>query len=397
MRSWHIALAGWCLLGCKAPNDHPSGLTETTIRLGTYGPLTGPQAAWGDSLRGMKAYFEWLNAQGGIHGRKIELYVKDDGYNPARTVRAARTLVERDKVFAVVGGIGTATGRAAAPVFEQAKIPFFTPASGAKWFTDKEGPTNVYSVYLPYRQEGRAIAQLVAKRLHLRSVAVLYQDDDFGREGTLGVEEGARALGLQVVAKAPVVPSDTDVSLAVSQLLKANPQAIVLYTAPRQAILLGRYLLSRKKRPQLITSFVLNDPGVIARAGADVWEGTITSVVSQLADDHEDPSVRQFRDILKKHAPTLRPGGFALSGFRFAQPLAEALDRAGPNLSAERLVGAIRSLQGYRGGGPYWTGEGLGAPVDFSSGTRLGVNAVRFARATRGRWEIFEDWMKLSP
>lgn len=342
----------------------------------------------------MKAYFEWINIQGGIHGRKIELYVKDDRYDPSRTPRVAKQLAEDDRVLAVVGGIGTAGNRAAAPVLASAGVPMFTPASGAAWFSGPESPATTRTVYLPYAAEGRLLGKALVER-DLKRVAVLYQDDDFGHEGRDGLKEGLTDAGGELIATAPLLPTDIDVSAAVSAVLKEAPEALVLYLAPRQAVLVGRNLAGREQRPQLVTSFVLADPGIIARAGAEVWEGTLTSVVSQLADDHEAPAVAQFRKIMADHAPGLRPGGFAMSGVRFAQPLVEALHRAGPNLTRESLLAAIDSLKDYRGGGPYWQGEGLGAPVDFGSG-KLGVDALRFARAQEGRWVAEGEWVSAS-
>ena len=380
------------LVGCTARTPS-STKAETIIRVGTWGPLTGPQAAWGDSLRGMKAYFSWINAQGGIHGKTLQLYVKDDGYEPARTVAAVRTLIERDRVFAVLGGIGTAPGRAAAPMLERAQVPFFTPASGARWFSSPQGPKNVRTVYLPYEVEGQIIGAHVVTKLGHRRVAVIHQDDDFGAEGLAGVRAGTRAAQGEVVSAASVLPTDTDVSGQVSAVLQHNPDALVLYVAPRQAVLIGRTLAGRESRPQLVTSFVLNDPGIIARAGAEVWEGTLTAAVSRLADE-DHPAVQQFRTIVQAHAPGLTPGGFAMSGFRFAQPFAEALYRAGPDLDPSAFEKALETLDNYRGGGPYWKGDGLGAPVTFKKGRRLGVDRVYFARAQNGRWVPEASWIR---
>ncbi len=388
-------LASVALLACTANKDEAPGVDAEVIRVGTFGPLTGPQAAWGDSLRAMKAYFAWVSAEGGVHGRRIELYVKDDRYDPAETPAAVRGLIERDRVFAVVGGIGTATGRAAAPLLERAGVPFFTPASGAAWFSSDDGPSLVRTVYLPYRVEGRRIgAHLVG--LGLPRVAVLAQNDDFGGEGLDGVRAGVEAAGGAWLGAARVLPSDTDVSGPLSTLLREGPDALVLYVAPRQAVLVGRALAGQPERPQLVTSFVLADPGIIERAGAEVWEGTLTSVVGRLPDE-DHPAVHQMRRVLAAHAPGLAPGGFATSGFRFAQPFVEALERAGPKLDRSRFLEALETLDGYTGGGPHWEGEGLGPPVDFRGGRRLGVDRIGFARARDGRFVLETPWTAVTP
>lgn len=392
-----IALTFALCFGCTSSREEVVGVDDRLVRVGTYGPLTGPQAPWGDSLRGMKAFFQWVNFQGGIHGRELQLYIKDDGYDPARTPTAVRALIERDRVFAVLGGIGTANGRAVAPMLARAGVPFFTPASGARWFSSDEAPPNIRTVYLPYSAEGRIIGTYVVKRKGFKTVSVVYQDDDFGTEGLSGVRAGVEASNGELVGAAAVLPTDTDVSGALSRALKAKPEALVLYVAPRQAVLVGRGLAGRAERPRLFTSFVLNDPGIIARAGAEVWEGTVTAVVSRLADDGDDPAVGQFRAMLKAHAPGLVPGGFAMSGVRFAQPFVEALDQAGRSLNRESFLQAVDGLDGYVGGGPYWKGSGLGAPVTFTGGRRLGVHQVAFARAEGGRWVTESDWLTADP
>lgn len=374
--------------GCQEVTE-VRGVDANTIRIGTWGPLTGPHAAWGDSLRGMKAYAEWINFQGGIHNRSLELYVKDDRFIPSRTIQAARTLVEKDRVFAVVGAIGTDTSRAGARVLREAKVPLFSPASAANWITETDAD-HVTTGYLSYRADGKALANLAVTELGHTRLAVLYQDDDLGNEGLRGIEQG----GGHIVARESVLSSESDVSKAARRLLEAKPEAILIYTSPRQAILLGQFLASRATHPQLLTGFVLHDPRILQSAG-DVWEGTITSAVSKRPDHLEDPSVKQFRTVLSQHAPNLHPNAIALLGISLMQPFTEALFRAGPNLDEARLQQSLSSLQDYRGGGPYWEGDGLGAPVDFSKGQRIGVRSVRFARAEQGAWVPFKDWSEL--
>lgn len=341
----------------------------------------------------MKAYFAWLNARGGIHGRALSLYVKDDRYDPARTPDVVRTLVRTDRVFAVVGALGRAQGQVAAPLLARAGVPFFTPASGGSWFSSEAAPARLRTVYLPYAIEGRLLARAAVRRLGLGRVAVLHRPDVFA-DGLTGVRAELERLGRPLVA-AEALEEDEDPKDDLSKILEADPDALVLYLDPSQAVRVGRALAPLEARPQLLTSFVLSAPSVITRAGPEVWEGTLTAMVGKLADDVDDPAVRLYRRILADHAPGLSPRGFAMSGVRFAQPFVEALERAGPDLDRVGWLRALDGLEDYRGGGPYWPGEGLGPPVDFGGSERLGVRSIRLARARDGRWVHETDWLSL--
>lgn len=375
------------LLGaCKAPEAGPA-----PIKIGSYGPLSGPAAAWGVMLRGMEAYFDFVNAEGGVHGRKLAFVYRDDQYNPAKTPLAVRDLVEREGVFAIVGGIGTANGRAVADYLAEREVPFFTPASGASLFTEPPRP-NIYSVYPRYDTEGRIIGRHLAASLGLLRVAVLRQDDDFGAQGAAGLAAGLAAHGGELILEVSCLASDVDVSGQVSRIIAARPDALVLFTAPRQAVLAVQRLHARGAKPQIVTSFVLSDAVMFELAGADVWEGTLTSSARVLANS-DDPAAVQYRDVLARFGPELPVGNFTVSGFAFAQPFVEALERAGPDPTPQKVYSALQTMRDWRGGGPHWPGPGLNPPLTFSATRHLGHDQLFFARAEHGRWRRVTPWL----
>lgn len=372
------------------------GVTEDTIRIGSYGPLSGPAAAWGTTLHAMEAYFRFINDHGGIHGRRLALVSRDDQYSPAKTPTVVRDLVENEGVFAIVGGIGTANGRAVADYLEHKGVPFFTPASGDSFFTDP-GRRNIYTVYPRYDTEGRIMGEHIARTLGAKRVGVLHQDDDFGHSGKEGLAASLARFGAELVVEATCLASDTDLAGQVSRINAARPEVLVLFTAPRQAVLAVRLLEEQKKKPQLVTSFVLSDPVLFELAGAATWEGTLTSASRELADA-DTPAARRFREVLAKYGGgKLRPGGFTTSGFHFAMPFVEALDRAGPELTREALYRALESFDRWEGGGPYWGAGGLGPPITFAPDRRLGADQIFFARAVNGRWVRETGWLSASP
>jgi ABC-type branched-subunit amino acid transport system substrate-binding protein len=374
----------------------PPGVTADTIKLGSYGPLSGPAAAWGVVLQAMNAYFQHINASGGIHGRKIEFIFRDDQYSPAKTPAIVRELVEKENVFAIVGGIGTANGRSVADYLEEKGVPFFTPATGDKFWSEG-GKKNIYTVFPKYLTEGQILGDYIGKELKVKKVAVLYQDDDFGKQGVEGLKKGlAPHTGTQLVLEVSCQPTDTDLSGQASQVVDKAPDVLVLICGPKQAVTLAKTLDAQKKKPQLVTSFVLGDPILFKLAG-ESWEGTISSMASKLPDS-DDESVKLFREVLAKYGGDKLPvGNFALSGFAFAMPLCEAIQRAGKDLTREKVYQALNTLENWTEGGPHWKGGGLGAAITFKADRRLGNDKVYLAKAKGGKWEKLTEWLSPAP
>ncbi len=404
---WVVAAAITCLVACeerkpksaakgeeatKAAPARVQGVTDTTIKVGSYGPLSGPAAAWGVVQRSLEAYFAFINDQGGIHGRKIEFVYRDDGYSPAKTPGVVRELVEKEQVFAMVGGIGTANGRAVADYLDQKGIPVFTPATGDAFFGSGE-KKNTYTAFLPYAVEGQIIGEYIAKELRSLKVGVLYQDDDFGAQGVEGLTKGLEKFGGAVQVKVSCLPTDTDLSGQVSQIASSAPEVLVIFTAPKQAIMAVKQLHAMKKKPHILTSYVLMDPIMFKLAGAEVWNGTISSAVTPLGDD-EVPQVVKFREILDKYGEGKLPvGAFSMAAFAIGVPFVEALERAGKDLTPAKLYEALESLKGFDEAGPYIEGGGFSPVLTFGKGDHQGPDSLYFVRGEGGKWVKASDWI----
>jgi branched-chain amino acid transport system substrate-binding protein len=397
-----LALTGACEkreagqgMGEQRPAEGPAvpGVTADSIKIGSWGPLSGPAAQWGLLLKGMEAYFAYVNEKGGIHGRKIEFIYRDDQYNPSKTPAVVRELVEKENVFAMVGGVGTANGRAVADYLEQKGVPLFTPASGDKFWSEG-GKQNVYTVFPKYVTEGQILGNYIGKDLGAKKVAILYQDDDFGKQGLEGVKAGLGRHGaVEIVAEVSTQPTDTDLSGQVSQIAAKAPDVLVLYAAPKQAVTAVKMLDAQKKKPQIVSSFVLSDPVLFKLAG-ESWEGAITSAASTLPDA-DDPAVAKYKEILNKAGgDKLPPGTFTMAGFAFGMPFAEALQRAGKELTRDKLYEAIESLKDWNQGGPYWEAGPIGPPVTFGKDKRLGVDQIYLAKAQGGKWHKLTEWLQ---
>jgi ABC-type branched-subunit amino acid transport system substrate-binding protein len=374
-----------------APGGVP-GVTADTIKIGSWGPLSGPAAPWGTVLYAMNAYFQFINESGGVNGRKIQFIYRDDQYSPAKTPAVVRELVEKEQVFAIVGGIGTANGRAVADYLEQQGVPFFTPASGDRFWSEG-GKRNVYTVFPKYVSEAGIMADYIGKELKAKKVAVLYQDDDFGKQGLEGIKKGlAKHPGVELAVEVTCQPTDTDLSGQASKIIEKRPDVLVLYATPKQAVALVKTLDAQKKKPQVMTSFVLSDPILFKLAG-DSWEGTITSAAAKMPDE-DDEAVKMYRDVLAKYGGGKIPvGTFSMSGFLFAIPFVEALNKAGKDLTREKVYEALNTFDAWSGPALYWKGASMGPPITFKADRRLGNEKIYLAKAKAGKWEKITDWL----
>src|SRR2546426_115770 len=218
-----IALA--VLLAQHAAGEN--GVTRDKIVLGQSVALTGPAAQLGIQMRnGVSAYLDYVNAQGGVHGRKIELITLDDGYEPSRTVPNTKKLIDEHKVFALIGYVGTPTSVPAIPVFTEAKVPFFGPFTGAEAL---RAPFNryIFHVRASYYDETDKIVEQVLS-IGGKSIAVFYQDDAYGQAGLKGTEIAMAKRGLKISALGTVERNTIKVENAVKTINAAKPDAVVM-------------------------------------------------------------------------------------------------------------------------------------------------------------------------
>ena len=371
------------------------GVSEGAIKVGSYGPLSGPDAAWGAVLHAMNAYFTHINDAGGIHGRRIDFVYRDDQLNPAKTPALVRELVETEDVFAMIGGIGTANGRAVADYLEKKDVPNFSPCSGDQLWS-RGTKKNVYTAYPRFVSEGELLANYVARDLGMKKVAVLYQNDDYGKQGLEGVKRGlGRYAGAAVGLELSLQPSDEDLSGQVSKIAQEAPEALILFCGAKQAAAAVKMLHEQDKKPQVLTSFLLSDPSLL-ELGGEAWEGVISAAIAKLPDS-DDETVVQYREILERNGGgKLTPGISTQLGFILAMPFVEALQRAGRDLTHAKLYRALQSFEAWTGPGPHFKGQGMGPPITFSSERRLGNDAIFLIRAEAQRWAKISDWMSMT-
>lgn len=362
------------------------GVTDTEILLGTSVPLSGPAAAWGNTARGMEAYIQHINEQGGIHGRTIRFVTLDDQYLPARTVQNIRQLVESNGVFGLVGTIGSANAAASRDYIFDSGVIWMTPAvEQAPWIGNPR-IERLFVTYPNYYEEAKILATYAAQEMGLARVAVIYQNDQYGGEGHRGVTEALNALGLRPVAEIAYELTETDMSVHALRVARANADAVVLYATPQHAAMLAAELAALPIPPRVLATFTLADPIMAHLAGA-AWDGVI--VPSYFPYPGTDPKVDAVLDIIAGYNPELRQMAFiSLAGVTFLEPMLEGFRRAGRDLTHESFVEAMETIED-------WDGELLRG-VTFGPGRRQGINKIFLSEMIGGVPHPLTDWIEYS-
>ncbi len=345
-----------------------TGVTDTEIVIGSWGPMTGPAALWGNIIKGMDAYYKMINDEGGINGRKIRFIYKDDAYDPSRTVPAVRELVQRDEVFAVGGGIGTATNMAVVNFLEENNIPWVTPMTGATHWTH---PTrkNIFTSFPLYFDEGNVMAEYVINDLKASKIGIIYQNDDFGKSGLIGAKYILEKNNLDFVAALPVEITDTDLSSHVARLKDSGAEAVFLWVLPRQAaIILGSSAVI-DFNPSWLATLALSDMTLMHEVTKGAWEGVYFNYpAAVMYNDESNEDIMKFKAAYAKYYPGERWGTFSASGFLWSEPLVEGLKRAGKDLTRDSFLEAMSNIKNYKGAN--------GISISFSKEDHLGTRAI---------------------
>ncbi len=341
------------------------GVTDSTITIGSWGPLTGPAALWGSIPKAMDAYFSYINEQGGIHGRKINFVYKDDGYQPAKTVAAVREMVEQDEVFAFVGGVGTAPCMAVLDYIVENEIPWLTPTSGAThWAYPPKN--NVFSMFPLYFDEASTQIDYLVNELGINKIAMIYQNDDFGKSGLVGAQITLRKYDLEFIETVSTELTDADLSSHCARLKESGAEAVIMQLTPRQAAITLGTATVMGYSPQWIANSALSDATLMHQITEGRWEGVIFTGFSDIYD-MTIPNIPEYKAALEKYYPDLRWSTFPAAGMAFAEPMTAALQKVGPDLTRAKFIAAMESLGDYKG---------IALPASFSAGSRQAVRGV---------------------
>lgn len=350
------------------------GVTKDKIVIGTHLPLSGPVAVVGTPvLRGLQAYINYVNDNGGVNGRKIEIIAEDDQFNPAIAIQKVQKLVEQDKVFAIVGATGTPSLLAVMDYMVEKGIPAVYQGSGSSKFATPF-KKNYFPVQPNYTMEGKLFAQYVVENLNAKKIVFMYQNDDIGKEGLEGFKTKLREMGKESLLVAEIAFNSTDVDFSVP-VLKAkeqNPDVVILYGVSKPAAAIVKEAKKISFKPQFVATYILSDLTMFALAG-DAWNDALVAGWAVPITDQNDPKVKLFFETVKKYNPNDVPSGYHLAGWIAGQVFVEGLKRAGDNLSWDGFIKAMETFKDWN--------EGLAYKLTYTENDHSGQKAMYFMKA----------------
>ena len=328
------------------------GVTATSVLLGGTVPLTGEAAAFGTVGAGAKAYFDYVNARGGVHGRKISYSYYDDAYNPAQTVQMTRRLVEQDKVFAVFNSVGTANNLAIREYLNAQKVPQLFAGDGSQEIGRSWAryPWTM-GFLMSYRGEGDVYGKTLVKARPRARVAVLYENTELGRDMLTGLTRAIAGKGPRIVAEESYEFTGADVTSQVALLKASGADTLMLFATPKFFINAVTATHKLGWKPQLYIASVSIEPTImgIARYNApELTKGALSIAFVKNRNDPiwaKDPAVALYRQIMRKYNPEGRQTDvYNWYGMTVAWTMVETLRKAGKNLTRASLLRAAQSL-----------------------------------------------------
>jgi branched-chain amino acid transport system substrate-binding protein len=354
--------------GANAP-----GVTDDTIKLGSSYPFSGPASAYGTIGRAAKAHFDWVNSKGGVNGRRIEFVTLDDGYDPARAVSNARRLITQDKVFALFNTLGTANNLAIWDYVNQQKVPHLYVATGASdWGKDVAKHPYTIGWQPDYVTEATAYADYVKQNKPSAKVAVLYQNDSFGKDLLSGFEQGIEGSQVEIVARESYEVTDPTVAPQVAKLARSGADTFLNIATPKPAAqAIGTVAKSGWKPLHILNNVAASKTLVLEPVGFEAAQGIVS--VSYFKDPEDpqwadDAAMREYKTQLKRFGPRLNPDEpFNAYGWASAATMVKALEDMGDEPDREKLMDAVRDMDSEIGlllpGIRIKTGEGDGYPI----------------------------------
>lgn len=364
--SWPFIVGAAFLLFSNAFVQAEDGVFQDRIVFGQVAALKGPASGLGQGMReGILAAFDRANRTGGINGRKLELKSIDDGYEPERTIEGVNKAIKEEKVFALVGAVGTPTSKAGQPIATAAKVPFIGPFTGAEFLRN---PFNRYVVNIrsSYFQETEAWIEHLTNDLGVTRIAILYQDDAFGLSGLAGVKRAMDKRKMELVAEGTFKRNTTAIKSALLDIMKGQPQAVVTvgpYKPIAEFIKLARQL---KFDPVFVAiSFVGSDS--LAQELGNRGAGVVISQVVPFPGDKSLPVVTAYQAALAAINGG-SPGFVSLEGYMVGELVVETLKRIPGEPSREAFLDAIERA-------PF---DLSGVKLTFSATQNQGSNQVYF-------------------
>lgn len=355
------------------------GVTDTTVTFTQVAALEGPASALGMGMNlGIRAAFEEANAAGGVHGRTLQLLSLNDSYEPDQSIRHFESTIAEDNSIGFIGPVGTPTSKATQPIATKAKHPFIGPFTGAGFLRDSD-LTNVLNVRATYAAETEEWVRHLVEDRNLKSIAILYQDDGFGRVGLSGVTAALDKRGMSLVAEGKYTRNTTAVKSALLSIRKAKPDAIVMVGAYKPIAEFIRLSKKMKMDPVFVNISFVGSAALASDLGEDGQDVIISQVVP-FPWNGEMPLVAAYQKALKEADADASPDFVSLEGYIVGRLAIKTLEATGKELDRDSFLAAMNAL----------TDVDLdGLILSYGAGDNQGLDQVFLSRITEG--ETFES------
>jgi branched-chain amino acid transport system substrate-binding protein len=374
-----------------AQKKYDAGATDTEIRIGNIMPYSGPASAYGVIGKTEEAYFNKINAEGGINGRKITFISYDDAYNPSKAVEQARKLVESDEVLLIFNSLGTASNSAIQRYMNSKKVPQLFVATGAtKWNDPKNFPWTM-GWQPSYQSEARIYAKYLIKQKPDARIGVLYQNDDFGKDYLKGLKDGLGAKASMIIAEESYEISEPEIDGHVVKLRASGADVFVSITTPKFAAQAIKKLAEIEWKPLYIVANVsASVGGVMKPAGFENSQGILSAAYAKDGADpqwNNDPGMKKFYAFLAKYYPDAnRLDGTVVYGYGVAQTMVKVLQMCGDDLTRENVMKQAASLKDF-------TPDTLlpGIKINTSATNFTPIDQLQMMRFKGEKWDLFGD------
>jgi branched-chain amino acid transport system substrate-binding protein len=376
------------------------GVTSTQILLGSSVPLSGEAAAGGNVARGSDAYFKYVNARGGVLGRKIKFTYLDDGYDPARAVNNTIRLVQQDQVFAMFSTLGTNNNLAIRKFLNQQGVPQLFVSSGATTFgRDYTQYPWTIGYIPPYSEEGKVYGKYIVAHVKRPKIAVLYQNDDYGRDLLAGLRAGLGAKAGSVVAKVGYDPTTTDVQPQIAQLKASKANVLCIFAFGKFSLQAYNGLNRVNWHPQVFVNDVSSASALMIAVPQKAANGSISIVFGKDPATPvfaNDKGIKLFQSIWKKYGSDQKSidyrDGYLVAGMAAAYTMVDTLKKAGKNLTRQSVMRAATHLS--EKGNPFVL---PGITIRTTPSFRFPITQVRLQRWNARAWHPFGKLISVRP
>jgi branched-chain amino acid transport system substrate-binding protein len=395
-----VAAASLAVTSAGARQVATPGVTTNEIHLGSSVPLSGEAAIAGNVARGIDAYFNYINDKGGVFGRKIKFTYLDDGYDPGRAVNNTIRLIQQEQVFAVFSSLGTSNNLAVRKLLNDAKVPQLFVSSGATTFGRdyKKYPWTIGYIP-PYSEEGEIYGRYVVKNIKKAKIAVLYQNDDYGRDLFAGLRRGLGAKAKSIVAKVGYDPTSADVQPQVTQLKASKANVLMIFAFGKFSLQAFNAVSRLGWKPQIFVNDVSSASALMSIVPQKAANGAISIVFGK---DPASPSwandkgIRLFQSILRKYgngtnSRDLKDGYFS-AGMATAYTMVNTLKKAGRNPTRQSVMNAAIHLS--EKGNPFVL---PGIVIRTTPKSRFPITQVRLQRWSANAWRPFGKLVSAKP